>query len=290
MSRRILFVNVTMAGYTGTEVVTRDLALGLAARGHHVSVCAPVLGPLADELIAAGIQVTSRLDDIAPPDVVHGHHYLQTVDALLRFPSARGVFVCHDRTASHSIPPRMDRIRRYVAVDHNCLERLRDDWRIPESLTRVIFNAVDTRRFPERGPLPAAPVRALVFSHYASPGTHEGVVRQACADQGIPADVVGSGRRTGTSTPEAVLGQYDLVFAKARCALEAMAVGAAVVLCDAGGVGAMVTLDELPTLRLWNFGARVLGNRLDPDILAREIRRYDPANAAAVSQIIRELA
>ena len=36
-------------------------------------------------------------------------------------------------------------------------------------------------------------------------------------------------------------GDYDLVFAKARCALEAMAVGAAVVLCDTHGLGPMVT-------------------------------------------------
>jgi hypothetical protein len=129
-----------------------------------------------------------------------------------------------------------------------------------------------------------------VFSHYASPGTHEGAVRDACAQVGVPVDVIGSVRRTGTSTPEAVLGRYDLVFAKARCALEAMAVGAAVVLCDAGGAGPMVTLNELAGLRVWNFGARVLGRQLDPAALVREIRRYDPGNAGAVSRTIREQA
>jgi hypothetical protein len=34
-----------------------------------------------------------------------------------------------------------------------------------------------------------------------------------------------------------VLGRYDLVFAKAKCAIEAMVVGAAVIVCDANGLG-----------------------------------------------------
>lgn len=53
-----------------------------------------------------------------------------------------------------------------------------------------------------------------------------------------------------------MLGGYDLVFAKARCALEAMAVGCAVVLCDVGGLGPLVTRAQVQHLRRWNFGRR----------------------------------
>ena len=49
--------------------------------------------------------------------------------------------------------------------------------------------------------------------------------------------------------PERVLGRYDIVFAKAKAAMEAMAVGAAVVLCDFGGVGPMVTWADFDRLR-----------------------------------------
>jgi len=65
-------------------------------------------------------------------------------------------------------------------------------------------------------------------------------------------------------------------------------VGAAVVLCDAGGSGPMVTADLVPRLRQWNFGARTLRDALSVDRLADEIAKYDPAGAAAVSAIIRQ--
>ena len=288
MSLRLLLTNVTLAGRTGTEIVTRDLALGLHGRGHHVAVYTPARGPIADELDARGVRVVTRLDDVSGPDIVHGHHFIETVEALARFPRARGIFVCHDRTAPHSYPPRWPAVQRFVAVDENCLERLQQDCEIPAEGTRVILNAVDMSRFVSRAPLPPKPKRALVFSHNAWPGTHVDVVRAVCDRLGISVDVIGAGAGNVADAPEALLPKYDLVFAKARCALEAMAVGAAVVLCDAAGSGPMVTPDIVARLRQWNFGARTLTQALDPDRLAQEIEKYDPAQATAVSAMIRQ--
>ena len=217
-TRRILITNVTLATRTGTETALRDLAVGLAAAGQKPMVYSPELGEIADEIRAAGIPVFSRLQD-APeePDIVHGNHHVETVAALLHFRNARGLFVCHDRRAHMSAPPRMSRILRYVAVDYNCLERLTDEYRIPEHLTRVIYNAVDTERFLPRPPLPPRPQRALVFSNYAGPATHLDAVEQACRLLNLAVDTVGSGAASGSSAPEQLLGKYDLVFAKARC-------------------------------------------------------------------------
>jgi len=66
-----------------------------------------------------------------------------------------------------------------------------------------------------------------------------------------------------------------------------MAVGAAVVLCDARGSGPLVTAAELDRLRPLNFGLRALSSPLDLDALAGEIARYDPEDAARVSARIR---
>jgi hypothetical protein len=88
--------------------------------------------------------------------------------------------------------------------------------------------------------------------------------------------------------PEEALGGYDVVFAKARCALEAMATGTAVVLCDTRGLGPLVTLDEVAALRPWNFGMRFLALPLAPPLIMPQIGRYDPDDACAVSAYIRE--
>ena len=278
-----------MAGRTGTEIVTRDLAVGLTARGHRVSVYSPNQGQLADGLIDGGITIVDRPAALSDaPDIIQGHHFVETIEALTAFPSARGVFVCHDRTAAHSIPPRLARVHRYIAVDENCLERLRDDWGITASETQIVLNAVDMSRFLPRSPLPPQPSRALVFSNYAAADTHVDVVRAACARAGLPVDVIGAGAGTLTVAPETLIGRYDIVFAKARCAIEAMAVGTAVVLCDANGSGPMVTAANFRGLRQWNFGARMLHHTLDVDRLVGEVREYDPADAAGVSRVMRE--
>ena len=54
------------------------------------------------------------------------------------------------------------------------------------------------------------------------------------------------------------MGKYDLVFGKGRAALEGLAVGAAVVLCDLEGAGPLVRSDRYDELRRRNFGLRAL--------------------------------
>jgi Glycosyltransferase Family 4 len=285
---RVLIANVTLAGRSGTETVVRDLALGLQQAGHMPMVYSPKLGEIASEIASAGIPVVSDVHELREaPDIVHGNHHVELVTALLRFRHARGVFVCHDRAAYWSSPPRMARILKYVAVDLHCLTRLTDDYGIPTEQTGVIYNAVDTARFGERSALPPRPLRAALFSHYAGQGTHLEPVRAACDEIGLPLDVFGDKCGNPCSAPERVLAGYDIVFAKARCALEAMAVGTAVVLCDAQGLGEMVTTENLPRLRPWNFGHRTLRHALDPAAIVREIQRYDAADARAVSRDIR---
>lgn len=289
--RRVLFANVTLAGRTGTETALRDLALGLRAAGDAPVVYAPALGDLAADLRDAGVPVVADLGAVTTtPDVIHGHHHVETMAALWRFPATPAIFVCHDRTAAASAPPRLSRVRQYVAVDRYCLERLTGDAGLPPARTRVIPNAVDLARFQPRGPLPPRPARAAIFSNYAEPGTHLDPVREACARIGLPLDVIGAGVGRVSAAPERDLPRYDLVFAKARCALEAMAVGCAVILCDATGLGPLVTTSAISHLRDWNFGRRTLTRALDADAIADAIRRYDADDATRAAAAVRDVA
>jgi len=285
---RVLITNMMLLGRSGTETYVRDLALTLRRRGHCPLVYTFRTGRIAEELREAGVPVRVRLSDFdAPPDVIHGHHNLPTMSALLHFPGIPAVFVCHDGASWTDAPPRFPRIRRYVAIDHRCRERLVGGHAIPEREVRVIYNAVDLDRFKPRGPLPDRPRRALLFSNYANEHTHLPAVREACARTGLSLQVVGSGVNNVCDHPEAILPQFDLVFAVGRCALEALAVGAAVVLCGAEGSGPLVRPPAFTDLRRFNFGHQTLVNPVTADVLVDQIGRYDPSEAAAVSTRVR---
>ncbi len=285
---RVLMTNLSLSARSGTETFTRDLALELLARGHAPTVYTPLSGVVADELRADGVRVVSDLANEPEPHVIHGHHHIETMSAVLRFPGVPAVFVCHDRNAWHDRPPQHPRIRACVAVDENCRERFVEGG--IGSDVRVIPNTVDLARFRPRGPLPPRPVRALLFSNYAAEHTHLPVVRAACLRAGIELDVAGNASGNSCARPEELLGTYDLVFAKARCALEAMATGCAVVLCDHLGTGPLVRAEQWAALRPFNFGRRACANPLTAENLLAEIARYDPTDAAEVCQRTRERA
>jgi hypothetical protein len=282
---KVLITNYLLDGYTGTEVVARDLALELKRQGHQPFVLSKKLGPISREISEQGIEVVCDLASLtAVPDIIHGHHHPLLVEALLQFPSIPAVSVCHDATSRLDEPFYFPRILRYVAVDNRCRKRLESSPDIPSSRIKVIWNALDLERFRPRGPLPSEPRRALVFSNRTA---QLSAVRRASKRMGLKLDVVGSGAGTSVARPESVLPRYDIVFAKARCALEAMAVGNAVVLCDFSGVGPIVTAENLDRLRCMNFGQGVLVNPLEAEHLETEIERYDSHDAARVTQRIR---
>lgn len=288
---RILFTNTTLAHRTGSELYVLELASQLLARGHSPVVFSPVLGDLAAEVRAAGIPVVDDLAEVAaPPDLIHGQHHLEAMTALLHFPGVPAVYVCHGARPFEEMAPHFPRIHRYVAVDHVVRDRMTADWGVAAERIEVIFNFVDLERFRPRAPLPPHPDRALVFSNNASESTHLPAVREACARSGLAVDVAGIASGAPASRPHQLLPAYDLVFAKGRAALEAMAVGAAVVLCDAEGCGPLVTAAELDRLRSLNFGFRTLREPVTVERLARQIERFDPADAAAVSRRIRAMA
>jgi hypothetical protein len=285
---KVLIANATLATLTGTETYVRDLALGLLRKGHTPIVYAPELGPIAQELRRCTVPVVDNLNRVGTvPDIIHGNHNTELITALLHFEAVPSVFFCHSWTDWISAPPAHPRILAYVAVDETCRDRLVLENAIPADRVHVRLHAADLERFTPREPLPEKPARALVFSNNANHWTHLNAVREACKRAGIELDVIGSGVDASALNPESLLSKYDLVFAKARCALEALAVGTAVILCDSAGSGPMVTTAELDRLRRQNFGIRTLSEDVDADLLLREIRRYDSKDATEVSQRVR---
>lgn len=290
MGLSVLITNNVMHTRTGTELFVRDLALELRRQGHTPAIFTKTIGEIAEQLRSEHIPVTDCLADLPfKPDIIHGHHFRPTLKALMRFPFVPAIFVCHDHLYKLDQPPLHPNIYRYYGVSRICMERLCRNG-VPPNLVKFFPNFVDLDRFQPRGPLPEWPKRALVFSNYAHAGTQLPVIQAACEKAGIPLDVVGKGSGHLVANPENILGRYDLVFAKAKAAMEAMAVGAAVILCDFSGVGPMVTSAEFESLRPLNFGFQTLREPLQPECLLLQISRYDAADAAEVSRLIRSSA
>jgi hypothetical protein len=290
---RVLITNRVLHTRTGTELYVRDLAIELLRRGHLPIVYSPALGDVAEEIRAATVPVVDDLAQIAtPPDIVHGHHGPETLAALLAFPGVPGMHVCHSWVGYPDAPVVVPRVRRYVAVDVTCRDRLVLEHGIADERVHVHLNAVDLTRFPARGPLPPRPRRALVFGNNVNGRTpYDRAIRRACETAGIAVELAGRGSGRVLARPQEVLGDYDLVFAKGRTALEAAAVGASVVLGDpALGFGPMITTGNFRALRPLNFGMRALGTPPSADVVTRELARYDPADAATVSRLVRETA
>jgi hypothetical protein len=286
---KIVLAMCVMAGRTGAEWFVSDLALALTRKGHSVVLYAPIMGDMADTLRAQCIACVTDLACVAdPPDVIIGHTRDETVACLAHFPGVPAISVCHDRTASHGQPPLFARVRQHVAVDRNCAERLSLQHGIPTEGIKIISNGVDLVRFRPRAPLPVQLRRAVIFSNYATDSRDTDEVRQACAATGIALDVIGSGVDRQASRPEDVLGNYDLVFAKARCAMEAMAVGCAVILLNEGmGYAGLVTSSNVAQWHPWNFGRRLMVAPIERDRIVADILRYDAADALAVSGYVR---
>jgi hypothetical protein len=281
---RVLITNLFVASFSGTEAVVELLADALGRAGHTPMIFAPTLGPQAARMQARGHIVVDRLALLPQhPDVMHLQHITPALMALVAFPDVPAVFTCH--SASHEVeaPRPHPQIKRYVAVDDYCRALcLKRD--IPEDRLSVILNAVDMARFVARPPLPPRPRAALMLTKTFG---QQRQVRAACAKAGLTLDELGPATREMSDQLETVLPRYDIVFATARMALEAAAVGCAVVVVDGRGFAGMLRSEGLQAWRRLNFGVGLLTAPVTAASLDAAISAYDAADAAEVCKRLR---
>ena len=284
---KILITNFKLDHRSGTEIVVRDLEEGLRARGHDVCVFAPRPGVVGDEIVSRGGYVVDAIEHVPfSPDVIHGNDNGSATEAALRFPSAAVVFVCHGRYHWTAVASGIPSVREYVAVDLSCRERLILEGVRAERI-HVIPNAVDLKRFSFRDAVTVPPRRAAVFGNNAANGGFVESVRHACAARALSLDEFGSGLGRTLDRPEIELAAYDVVFAKARCAIEAMAAGCAVIAIDEAGYGGLVTSANVEWMLDWNIGDRCLQRRHDDAAIEADLARIDASDVAGVCDLIR---
>ena len=284
----VLFTNNTLAQRAGSEAYVCDVARALLRRGHRPAAFSLALGQTAQTLRRATVPVVDDLTRLAaPPDVIHGHHHLETLIAALSFPETPIVNFCHGWVPWEEIPLHHPAVRRYVAVDEVCVDRLVREEGIAQDRVELLLNFVDLARFQPRSTLPPRPQRALILSNSATADGYTRAIRSACDSAGIVLDIVGAAAGNSTEAPETLLRGYDIVFSKGRTALEALAVGCATVVADAAGAGPLVAPDNYEVLRVRNFGIRELSRPHDVSWYGAQIAQYCAARSAEVSARVR---
>jgi hypothetical protein len=284
---RVLITNLFLARNSGSETVVELLADGLRRAGHQPMIFAPTLGPQAARMRTRGHIIVDRAADVpAIPDIIHAQHTPAALAAMAAFPQTPAVFACHSASFEMEAPRPHPQITRWIAVDDLCRDRCLSRGVSADRLS-VILNAVDLDRFARRAPLPEKPRRALLLTK--TPG-HAETIRAACLAHNV--DLVELGPATGrvSDAIENELPAYDLVFATARMALEAAAVGCAVIVCDARGFAGYLSAERLDDWRRLNFGAGLLSRPTTQDLVSEAITAYNAADAAVVTDRLRQQA
>ncbi|TPJ43512.1 glycosyltransferase [Mesorhizobium sp. B2-5-13] len=281
---RILITNLFVSQNSGSESVVELLADGLRGAGHQTMLLAPMLGDMADRLRSRGHQVVDRIAEIIErPDVIHGQHLTPCLTAVARFPDVPAVFSCHSAFFEVEAPMLHPQIRHWIAVDEACKARCLSRG-VPADRLDIVFNAVDLERFKQRPRLPSRPQRGLLLTKNFE---HQQAVREACLKSGIHLDELGSATGRYSYQLEKDLLEYDIVFATARMAIEAAAVGCSVVVCDGRGFAGLLTAGNMEMWRRMNLGVGLLTRPTTIHDLLEAISRFDADDAAEVTAYFR---
>ncbi|HEX4385165.1 MAG TPA: glycosyltransferase [Myxococcales bacterium] len=284
---RILLTNHGLHSVGGSETFTYTLARALARRGHGVTCFSLYPGAVAARFAEGGVVVCSRLEELEEPDVIHGHHRLESMLVRARFPKTPLVLVSHGVLPWQEQPVRsLLGAHRVVAVSEEIQQHLaatlgRDTGEFP-----LIRNGVDLSRFQPAGPVAQRPRKLLVLSNKMDRGRLE-IVRAACEPRGISVEV--SGYAAGGEPRwdvEVPIAQADVVVTLGRGVLEALACGRNAIVYDHQGGDGLVTPGNFHELRRKNFSGRTHARQFSAEELGGILDEASPENAAALQALV----
>lgn len=254
--------------------------------GHKVAIYSPHCGTLAEEIRAMGIEVVEEIERLQlKPDIIHGHHILPLFDALRHFPAIPAIYVCHDFTAWHDEPIYHPNITTYIGVGRLTQSRIQKVLNIPNDQVHLVYNSFNELLFTQIRDLPIKPLSCLVYSKYPN---IDQVIVPVCKRLGLKVDVAGSGFEQAVTKPENILSKYDIIFTSGMAAIEALASGAAVILCDGRGAFGIVTTSNYKYVQEHNLGLKTLELELSPEFVEDNINKYNREDAELVSRLVRQ--
>ena len=279
----ILLTNLVIGGLSGTEQHALTLAQALVKRGHVVAVYSPSAGEGAPAGLQAGVRVCHTLDSVGfAPDILHCHHLPCAIDAVLRWPRTPSLFVVHDATEWHDALPPVEAFDLIAAVDQHCADRAARE--APGVSAQIVPNPIEQAQIvvARRNRRPRS---LLVYGKSARDRSWNRNLRLAALASGIYRFRVLEGDRD----PLSRLGHFDVILARARCAMEACLSGAYTVLFDRGLCGGAVTPQNVEHLLQWNFGRGVFNGSLTYRRFNELIQNYSAEAALEAARILKPL-
>ncbi len=267
---RVVLANQGFARSGGTEVYLLTVAEHFQRLGHEVSIYVHEVGPFSEHARTRGVRVHNELHEL-PGDC----DVLMTQDAVVayeladRYPDARHVFRACSDVFSLSVPPQLRGIVDVILVLNDRFARFAGACAVTSEPLRLRV-PIDIDRLTPLGSIRPRPRRAVMLGNY--PDRHE-LVREVWGRHGVEVTVVG-GSQQRYDVAEAVA-DADIVVAKNRAALDAMACGRAVYVFDMFGGDGWVTPDRYAVLEADNFAGQATDRVIDATELARDLGEYD---------------
>jgi hypothetical protein len=278
---RFVLANRLMVHVGGTEAHLLTVGEHLQRLGHEVVIYAPELGPYADHVRRCGIDVVDQLRKLPTDcDVVFAQDTIVAYDVAERYPAALSVYrVCGD-VHDFQIPPQLERMVDFIVVLSDRYARVVEACAIKAPILRMRV-PVDVDRLTPLGGIRKRPRRAVMLGNY--PDRFE-LVKTTWEQQGIEVVQVG-GVDESYDVANAVAGA-DIVVAKARAALEAMACGRAVYIYDTFGGDGWVTPTLYHALEADNFAGQATDRVIGSTELGLDLAEYDREMGVANRDLI----
>lgn len=266
---RFVLANRHLLAAGGTEVHLVTVGEQLQRLGHGVVLYAPELGPFADYARRRGLEVHDNLRELPETcDVTFAQDSIVVYDLSRLYPDALSLFrVCGD-SYDFQLPPQVPGIVDLVVVLSDRYERVARACAVEVPVLRLPV-PIDADRLVPLGPIRERPATAVLLGNYTE---REGLVRSAWSNRGIEVRRVGADLQSYDVA--SAVADADIVVAKSRAALDAMACGRAVYILDLFGGDGWVTPELYPALEADNFAGQATDRIFDEASLTDDLAGY----------------
>lgn len=286
----ILIATHHLNGYTGSEILTKTLAVALRRNGHKVTVYSKYIDKIRTEFERFGIKLTDDLASIKNEkfDIAHVHHNINAIEIRYYFPTLHIVFYSQGVLPFLEQPPIIDLgIKKYLALSEEIRDNLISKG-VKSSEIEIIRNFVDQDLFHSQNEISSIPRNVLVISGRLDT-LRENIIKRSCERAGLNCKFVG-GRHESVEQKKLIelIKQCDIVFSLGRGAIESMMCGRVTIIYDYLGGDGMVTPDTFDEIKKNNFSGRRFHYEYNEEELIAELKKYHKEFGAIIRQKIIE--